>query len=1594
MSNKKILQEIKKNLNKAKAPAKKADIDYVSKMGYRDDSPFNKRKSITINTPDGSIDMSNTGKPLLANGKYLPPYSGVHQFNTNKVTEEPLEQAKKGGSRKYSKSLLAKNRLFVKNKLFKKKNYKNKIYDPSAMYFEDGGESGCPDGFYNDPVQGCIPIDDPNKFYENWFQNRVMPTPEGQKLLDKIRPEALERSRESVPYIFDENLGPNDAGYYDVDTRQIMLNKFLPEAQIQATKYHERMHDIQAGDKFTSALEKPQGYLVEQNIIEPKAINTGNPEWDKNLKKNYEDIVDPNEIHARVMTLRRLAGFRPDQTISEKDLQNYFKAVKDSGDKLDPDIEDLKGVTKGTKSIVNLLNDMVSVPGQTEDLMYAQKGGQFGCPIGYEWNGIECIPNPFETRPSQRAAVYMDKDGNYQIDPAYQQYSQQKFDVSESNRKAQEFNKLYAQSKNYKKLLKKQGYTPEEIKDRINSVMNINDFRYIDEGPSWVSANEDTGNEFISYNVTDHGDWPGFDQIAAHEWGHVGVDSGANPLKPKEREEFINRINKEQAGVTGNPDDLIHDMEPQENRADLLQLRQQLQEAGVFDSTKRKKFTKKDLNKYKKIMESSERSWDNMWNRMFRLYDDDSIIYFMNNVAKNNSDDDLQVAKYGLELDLTEDEIKKYVNGGYVVEDISVPSLTRMDEGGEKRKKRKSKEKNVEVIDSTEQPITPENIEQVIEKPEVEVNPAQERVPLMMQFSNEFQENNPYDAYYEKAAYDYLKSKKGWNEALGINKSNLPENVAKRIQNNYYKDLQAYVVNKSKSTQKDYMGKFDKKGNWKPLMGKNNTLDPLSKRPTGHGSWDNYGDGSIQMVYPEQLFMGPGAGILGLAGRAAAKGISNLAKSSLIQGTKAALSQPIANIPGATIGNVIASGFAADAAVNRLPEIPSQIAEGNYLGALENTATGVLDLAGANMISPMISPLIKSIGKGVAMAPEAISNLGKFIGTEEGLLSNAYKLNPWAFKPNPEAGYRMIGGKEGYLDAIASGEIRPTGAYEFAHFNIGQPLNPNRLSAEELIQAGSPGGYKGPYMAEMKDGSWQRMTDAFSNNPEIQEQLKLLGKDKDVWQHPLFGNIKVEDPRLKLYKQDWLKGYKEVPKELPGSPNTSITDRLKQFFDRPPGPLMIGLGSGAKFTREVPNPDYFLDVMKLNKYSPTQKKYFESLIQTVKNQGNKASELQFEELQRIKTGDYNYGKRGIPYEALTVQKETPVFKSEIDWVDWVKKNNKNYDAEDIQNVIKNSEEYNIIEQQTKANGTWMKNADGTPFQGTPEQFIQQQSTKFKQAYPEGTEITYRGGDKRDALTSDWDSKSNVVFTTKDEYGARAYNKSLDQPPLVLTEAPPEGISQLYMPKTTNKIVIDGNEYPVGHKYRSHGFPYINDAGKEVYSSGSRTNYARLNAIDQVPANELEAKNLEAFKTWMLENRPTMTERGWSGEPRILNDWVMTDHFAGFLNSPAARDIDRVEFQKIIDGTLEPIDVEVHNLNKAQQLKSMWGNSGEFDLTNPNKFKALLPYLIPTGLGVGAASQMQGQESNEGYKEGGIVSNLTKKEIDKLIKQGYIIEEID
>jgi hypothetical protein len=65
------------------------------------------------------------------------------------------------------------------------------------------------------------------------------------------------------------------------------------------------------------------------------------------------------------------------------------------------------------------------------------------------------------------------------------------------------------------------------------------------------------------------------------------------------------------------------------------------------------------------------------------------------------------------------------------------------------------------------------------------------------------------------------------------------------------------------------------------------------------------------------------------------------------------------------------------------------------------------------------------------------------------------------------------------------------------------------------------------------------------------------------------------------------------------------------------------------------------------------------------------------------------------------------FKSEIDWGSW------NKEIPTNSNLMR---EYNAIEQTTKKAGTWMKNPNGSKFEGSTEQFVQQKSENFKRFF--------------------------------------------------------------------------------------------------------------------------------------------------------------------------------------------------------------------------------------------------------------------------------------
>ena len=135
MYNKKVLQTAKKNLGKAKQPAKPKDIIYDSR------GQWNHPGEVT-RVPSNQITMQGVPYPVLAvtdRGQQQMMYpEQEYEFDADYVDEYP--QMKRGGLKKNktSRSLMATNKLFAKHAFFKKPG-KNVIFDPNSPNYQDGG---------------------------------------------------------------------------------------------------------------------------------------------------------------------------------------------------------------------------------------------------------------------------------------------------------------------------------------------------------------------------------------------------------------------------------------------------------------------------------------------------------------------------------------------------------------------------------------------------------------------------------------------------------------------------------------------------------------------------------------------------------------------------------------------------------------------------------------------------------------------------------------------------------------------------------------------------------------------------------------------------------------------------------------------------------------------------------------------------------------------------------------------------------------------------------------------------------------------------------------------------------------------------------------------------------------------------------------------------------------------------------------------------------------------------------------------------------------------------------------------------------------
>jgi hypothetical protein len=281
-------------------------------------------------------------------------------------------------------------------------------------------------------------------------------------------------------------------------------------------------------------------------------------------------------------------------------------------------------------------------------------------------------PNYLFNKPSPRRiynpnAQYFENGGVTTVPP------HTKEDYLNIERDVKKFADKYVTSAHHRNLLEKYNYPEDKIQWRMQDVLNYNpdiDTRFSLNGPSFVGAAGETfplkegqqeGQPIVQYNLNNIHPFP-IEHVIAHEWGHIPISSGFNPLTEEERNEFINRL---KPGAVRNE----HDAEPQENRSDQFELRYFLDKEGIYDSSKGEEFTQKHLDDYRKKTRNNH--------RIFSLYSDEDIIWLMNNIASVNDSKELNMAQKGgyIQAELSEEEIQKYVDGGYIVEDLPKANL-------------------------------------------------------------------------------------------------------------------------------------------------------------------------------------------------------------------------------------------------------------------------------------------------------------------------------------------------------------------------------------------------------------------------------------------------------------------------------------------------------------------------------------------------------------------------------------------------------------------------------------------------------------------------------------------------------------------------------------------------------------------------------------------------------------------------------------------------------------------------------------------------------------------------------------------------------
>jgi hypothetical protein len=342
-----------------------------------------------VPTPTGKITMQGVKNNLvgidnLGNMQYMTP-GNEYQFQGDMVYEIP--QAKKGGSKKpskkYSRSLMAKNRLFTKNALFeKRKSVKNKIFDPYSPYFQPGGET------YNQ-----------------------LPSRYGDALKNFVYPEVVDSSEETG---------------YDAALGIIKQNPNDPIANVNNPWWyeHELMHHLQnqAGGMSTYGAVglRPNPYVASDEAIGSYYDRRGS-EFQTELNRILKENPDISEEEAYARAEEDLYN---NPTTTEGEARNYegyieagnpsiFPKKQQDGGSLPPEVS-VSYLPEGERSYYDPRIDTIYLdPNASEEELNHE--------MAHAWqnrqDGFRSDPYSPKLRPStaasdEQAATYFNRKGD------------------------------------------------------------------------------------------------------------------------------------------------------------------------------------------------------------------------------------------------------------------------------------------------------------------------------------------------------------------------------------------------------------------------------------------------------------------------------------------------------------------------------------------------------------------------------------------------------------------------------------------------------------------------------------------------------------------------------------------------------------------------------------------------------------------------------------------------------------------------------------------------------------------------------------------------------------------------------------------------------------------------------------------------------------------------------------------------------------------------------------------------------------------------------------------------------------------------------